>query len=157
MAPDDSLWTVATLKEYVERRFEEQEKAVHAALAAAKEAVSAALVASHQATEKSEANAEKWREAANEWRGAMDDREGKFSTKGDLDSFRKESESDRRAIRMEIQGLRESRAEGSGAERRGHSVIDTSRANIALVVAVIGGLVGFASLAFLAARFFGGR
>lgn len=54
-----------------EQRFELQDKAVTAALAAAKEAVSIAAD-----------NADKWRANANEWRTAMDDRERQFLSKG---------------------------------------------------------------------------
>src|SRR5688572_6075756 len=57
-------------------RFESQERAVAAALAAAKEAVAVA-----------EKNAEKWRESANEWRGAMNDRERQFPTRKELWSY----------------------------------------------------------------------
>ena len=54
-----------------EQRFELQDKAVTAALSAAKEAVSIAAD-----------NADKWRANANEWRTAMDDRERQFLSKG---------------------------------------------------------------------------
>src|SRR5687768_8375127 len=77
-------WTVTTLKQYVERRFEEQEKAVHAALAAAEKAVQAALVSAKEAVDKAEKNVETWREASNEWRGAMNDRERNFVTKSEM-------------------------------------------------------------------------
>lgn len=59
-----------------EQRFQAQQEAVSAALAAAKEAVSTA-----------EAHAEKWRLAANEWRGAMSDRERQFPTRKELWSY----------------------------------------------------------------------
>jgi hypothetical protein len=59
-----------------DQRFQAQEKAVVAALAAAKEAVTVA-----------EVNAEKWRESANEWRGAMNDRERQFPTRKELWSY----------------------------------------------------------------------
>lgn len=62
-----SDWTVATLKEHIERLRESDKAAVSAALAAAQLAVDTA-----------ERNAEKWRDSANEWRGAMDDREARF-------------------------------------------------------------------------------
>lgn len=62
-----------SLKEYFERILAEKDKAITAALAAAKEAVGVA-----------EKNAEKWRDQANEWRGAMTDREKKFITRGEV-------------------------------------------------------------------------
>jgi hypothetical protein len=59
-----------TLKEYVDQRFDGQDKAVRAALEAAEKAVS-----------KAEANAREWQKGANEWRGAMTDRERDFLTR----------------------------------------------------------------------------
>lgn len=53
-------------------KFEGQEKAVNAALAAAEKAVNVA-----------EAHAEKWRANANEWRSAMTDRENRFVTQAE--------------------------------------------------------------------------
>ena len=66
---DDNI----SLKEYFERVLAEKDKAITAALAAAKEAVSIA-----------EKNAEKWRDQANEWRGAMSDREKNFVTRREV-------------------------------------------------------------------------
>lgn len=156
MAPTDDAdgWTVVTLKAYFEQRFADYEKAVSAALAAAEKAVAAALAAAEKAREQAQADSLAWRNNANEWRGAMEDREAKFVSRNDLDSFRNESESDRKAIRVEIQSLRESRATGIGAEQRGRAVIDTGRSNIALAVSVIA-----VALLLMAAivRYFGGR
>lgn len=59
-----------SLKDYADRRFEDNKTAVDAALAAAEKAVN-----------KAEINAEKWRDSANEWRGAMSDRERAFLTR----------------------------------------------------------------------------
>lgn len=68
-----------TLKEYFEKVLEERDKAIIAALAAAKEAVAVA-----------ERNSEQWRAGANEWRGAMTDRESRFMTIEDRASIEKE-------------------------------------------------------------------
>jgi len=70
-----SSWTVDTLKDHYDQRFNDQEQAVKSALTAQKEAVAAALAASEKAVAVAETNAEKWRQSANEWRGAMNDRE----------------------------------------------------------------------------------
>lgn len=69
---------VDSLKLHFESIQMEKDKAITAALAAAKEAVTAALVSSEKAVDKAELNAEKWRLNANEWRGAMNDREKLF-------------------------------------------------------------------------------
>lgn len=70
-----------SLKDYVDKRFEDQDKAVQAALASAEKAVGAALVSSEKAVDKAEVSAERWRNNANEWRGAMSDRERDFLTR----------------------------------------------------------------------------
>lgn len=62
-----------TLKEHFEKILEEKDRALSAALLAAKEAVQIA-----------ERNAERWRDQANEWRGAMTDREKNFVTRREL-------------------------------------------------------------------------
>jgi hypothetical protein len=66
-SPDDNH---VSLKEHVNQRFDDQEKAIRAALASAEKAV-----------DKAEDGAEKWRNSANEWRGAMSDRERDFLTR----------------------------------------------------------------------------
>lgn len=102
-------WNVATLKAYVDQRFTDTEKAVSAALDAAEKAVAAALASSEKATEKAEKNAQDWRSQANEWRGSMTDREFRFASKDEMTAEFK-------AIRAEIAGLRESRAEVMGGK-----------------------------------------
>jgi len=82
-------WTVPTLKAYFERIFEEKDKAINIALAAAKEAV---LVA--------ERNAEKWRDSANEWRDAMNDREKNFLPRAEFCAYKESTE---RALGIEKQ------------------------------------------------------
>jgi hypothetical protein len=65
-----------SLREYVERRFEDQDKAVQAALAAAEKAVL-----------KKEEEVERWRAAANEWRGALSDRERDYLSRREFYSI----------------------------------------------------------------------
>jgi len=123
---DEGRWTVQTLKEHFEQRFADQKEAVAAALAAAEKAVG-----------KAEANAEKWRENANEWRGSMMDREVKFAAKDQM-------ETEFRAIRGEINSLKETRAAISG----GRTVQSDQRANIAALAAIVG-LIGLVAGWFL--------
>lgn len=61
------------LREYVDIRFEAQEKAVAAALAAQEKAVTAALNAADRAVAKAEAASERRFESINEFRGALAD------------------------------------------------------------------------------------
>ena len=130
-----SGWTVGTLKEYVEQRFDAQEKAVNAALVAAKQAV-----------EKEEANSEKWRQSANEWRGSMLDRETKFAS-------RVEVEAELKGMRAEIATLKESRADIAGGVKGRLSQQQFIIAIIALAATLMFGLIGAAgTLAFLLRR-----
>ncbi len=62
-----------SLREYVDTRFEAQEKAVAAALAAQEKAVAAALAAADRAVAKAETAAEKRFEGVNEFRAALAD------------------------------------------------------------------------------------
>lgn len=111
-----------SLREYVDRRFEDSEKAVQAALAAAEKAVA-----------KAEANAEKWRENANEWRGAMSDRERSFMTRMEFNSYRDATE-------KIIDGLKVSRDVIAGQT-------DGKDKTWAVIVTIIG--VGIAIIGFL--------
>jgi hypothetical protein len=76
-----------SLKEYIDRRFDDQEKAVQAALLAADKGVSAALASAEKAVDKAEAGSEKWRASANEWRAAMNDRERDFLSRKEFYSI----------------------------------------------------------------------
>jgi hypothetical protein len=71
--PFISSWTVDTLKEYLDRRFEDQDKAVQAALQAAKEAVDKANTAT----------SEKRFESINEFRGQLADQQTTFITRNE--------------------------------------------------------------------------
>jgi multidrug resistance efflux pump len=88
-----------------------RQKAVEAALKAAQTGVDAAFAASEKAIGKSDQNAEKWRAAANEWRAAMQDREVKFASRTEVDNELKN-------LRVEMQSLKESRAETTGERRQ---------------------------------------
>jgi hypothetical protein len=65
-------WDVETLKEYTDQRFEAQDRAVQAALQAAKEAVDKANIAS-----------EKRFESINEFRGQLSDQQATFLTRNE--------------------------------------------------------------------------
>jgi ABC-type transporter Mla subunit MlaD len=62
-----------SLREYVDTRFHDQEKAVLTALTAQKEAVSSALAAADRAVAKAETASEKRFESVNEFRGSLAD------------------------------------------------------------------------------------
>lgn len=62
-----------TWREYVDSRFETQDRAVAAALAAQEKAVAAALAAADRAVAKAEAASERRFESVNEFRSALND------------------------------------------------------------------------------------
>lgn len=113
-SPNGSGWTFKYFDRLIhetdrryEERFEGQEKAVAAALAAQEKAVAAALAAAALAVDKAEANSEKWRANANEWRAAMNDRETAFPSKLEIDAKLN-------AIDKQIADLKKSRDSSEG-------------------------------------------
>lgn len=106
-----SPWTIDSLKEHFEQRFRDQDRAIA----------------------KEEENSEKWRQNANEWRQSMLDREIKFAS-------RNEVEAEIKAIRAEIQSLKETRAEGIGSKQ------------LLLLILGIIGAVGTLTAIYLATR-----
>jgi phage-related tail protein len=62
-----------SLRDYIDNRFEAQDKAVAAALAAQEKAVTAALAAADRAVSKAEMASERRFESMNEFRGALAD------------------------------------------------------------------------------------
>ena len=87
-----------SIKEYIDLRFEENEKSVKIALESANNSILVARdtlekgiikaeTALDKNTEKTERSAEKWRDNANEWRGAMNDREKQFLTRKEFYSI----------------------------------------------------------------------
>ncbi len=62
-----------------------QDKAVAAALTAAKESSAFSREATQEATKKQETSEQAWRDSANEWRGAMSDRERDFMPRVDCE------------------------------------------------------------------------
>lgn len=77
-AKDPSGWSLDTLKDYIERLLHEYDRRLEQRFIAQEKAVTAALTAAKEATDKYEADVERWRIANNEWRQAMLDREQQF-------------------------------------------------------------------------------
>jgi len=71
--PDDTGWTVLTVKEHFTAIQEEQAKAVAAALAAAEKAVAAALASQQLAVQVAQENTKEWQKNSNEWRQTVND------------------------------------------------------------------------------------
>jgi len=123
-------WTVETLKAHFEQRFIDVDKAVNAALAAAKEAVAAALAAAEKAREQAAADNQAWRASANEWRGSMQDREVRFATRTEMDAKFSAVDVALRAIQKDLD-----RSAGSAGGRALFK--DESRANIGIVITIV--------------------
>lgn len=92
----ETEWTLATLHVHLlalveeadrrsGQRFESQEKAVNAALIAAKEAVNAALIAAKEAVIKAEGSTEKRFDATNEFRAQLADQASTFMPRAEAE------------------------------------------------------------------------
>jgi len=77
------------LREYVDVRFDAQDKAVTAALAAQEKAVAAALAAADRAVAKAETAAERRFESQNEFRGTLTDQARTFMPRMEYESAHK--------------------------------------------------------------------
>ena len=143
-------WTVETLKAHFEQRFIDVDKAVNAALAAAKEAVAAALAAAEKAREQAASDNQAWRASANEWRGSMQDRENRFATRTEMDAKFG-------AVDVALHAIQKDLDRGVGTVLGGKAVKDESRANVALLVSIVAGIVGLIGLVVVMLRIFTGR
>jgi uncharacterized membrane protein len=71
-------WTITTLKEHVDSRFLDAEKAVNSAMSAQQAAIAAALIATNTAINKAETATEKRFDSVNEFRGQLRDQADTF-------------------------------------------------------------------------------
>lgn len=123
-------------KEYVDTRFDAQDKAVGAALASAEKAVTAALVAQELATTKAEEAQEKRNETFNNFRSLSNDRDKNFATVEKVDGLID------RVNKMENARSGEAgQVQGAGMSRAAMVTIITTAISISGVV--IGALVMF--------------
>lgn len=114
-----SGWTVDTLKEYTEQRFTDQDKAVQAALLAAKEAVI-----------KAETATEKRFEATNEFRGQLADQTATLLPRAEYTSNHK-------ALEDKIDALTDRMNRTDGITSGGQLTIGKIYAAIATVGAIL--------------------
>jgi len=82
----DAVEPHVSLREYVDVRFESQERATTTALAAQEKAVAAALAAADRATTKAEAAADSRFQAVNEFRGTLTDQAQTFLPRAEFDT-----------------------------------------------------------------------
>jgi hypothetical protein len=142
-----SAWTIDSIKEHFERRFdallavqderdrlykerdESRRTAVDAALTAVKEQTKASFDASEKAIVKAE-------EAQRAYNLSHNDLARKMDEQNKATMPRTETESRFRAIEEKISELREERSGGHGHDQGGKSVKDETRANMALLVSI---------------------
>jgi FAD/FMN-containing dehydrogenase len=170
-----SGWTTDTLKEYIERRVAELERAdqsikainderdrlykerdearrtaVDAALAAAKAAVDAALIAVKEQTkasfEASEKAIVKAEEAQKAYNASHNDLARKMDEQNKATMPRTESEARFRTLEEKINDLRESRSGDIGGAHGRGAMKDESRANLGTLVALIGAALALGAL-----------
>lgn len=72
-----------TLREYLDRLFQEADKRYEQRFLAQESATKMALAAAQTAVDKSEGEANRWRMSANEWRAAMSDKDKLFLTRAE--------------------------------------------------------------------------
>jgi len=143
---DVSGWTIDTLRVYLlgvisdaDRRYEERFKAQ--ALA-----VDAAIRAATEATGKAERATELRFESVNEFRSALTDQTATFMTRAAFDEFQKATGTYRDGLNSRFDVVN-SRLNSMGGEATGKKdASDNSRANMALIVSVVGIVIMLASL-----------
>jgi len=134
-------FAIAELDKRVDQRFEQNDKALQAALLAAKEAVAAALTAAKEAVDKAETAAGKRFEATNEFRGQLSDQAAQFMSREVADAQFREL----RNLVSELQ-RRTDIAEGKLSGGR------ETNANLYAFVAGLSGLVAIAAFIFAVAH-----
>jgi hypothetical protein len=126
-----SDWTVDTLKEHIDQRFDDNKLALDAALASADRATSAALASSKEAIVKSEAAAEKRFESVNEFRKTLTDQTASFMP-------RSEVETRMSALSEKVSGITD-RLNTSAGQQEGSKL---TKSNIYAAIGIVGTLSG---------------
>jgi len=106
-------WTAEQVRELCEQRFESQDRAVAAALAAQEKAVTAALGAAERAVLKAEAAADKRFDAVNEFRATLSDQARLLMPRG-------EAQAELKNLREKIETLT-AKMEAMGGKSAGFS------------------------------------
>jgi len=122
-----------------QQRFEGQEKAVNAALIAAKEAVNAALASSKEAVTKAETANEKRLDAVNEFRAQLKDQQLTLMPRTEADIRLKTLEAEVARLNTVIIGII---SKGEGASWLWGLIV----AGIGMVGAILGAVVGFRAM-----------
>lgn len=141
--------------------FLSQQVAMKTALEAAKEAVQAALAAADRAVSKAELAADKRFEALNELRQMLNDMVSTLITRVEavqrFDSMTEKLDAGTHRVDTLEARFNTMSGEQSGSERRGRDVVTAARANVGMVVGIVGGGVGLVLLLIAVLRYFSGR
>jgi chromosome segregation ATPase len=124
-------WTIDTLKEYVDQRLTDNDKAVSAALQSVKEQTRSSFEASEKAIVKAE-------EAQKSYNQTHNDLSRKLDTQNKETMPRPEIEARFASLDEKLSELRNTVSAGGGIVQGGKAFKDESRANIAIVISAIG-------------------
>lgn len=100
-------WTIASLKEHYDQRFDDTQKAVDAALAANEKQTASALAASEKAGQKAEVAAERRFDALNELRQMVNDQMVDYAKQPVVDAMFK-------GVNEKIEALQAAKSEATG-------------------------------------------
>jgi multidrug resistance efflux pump len=132
-----SQWTLDTLKEFFERILFEQQKALDAALVAAKAAVTAAFAASDKAITKAEEAQKDYNARSNEFRAALADQSKTFLARQEADARFQQLRDLIDAQKKEIVELQKAESRGEGSSTTSATSKTNSQWMIALLVSVV--------------------
>ena len=131
--------------------------AVDAALAAAKEQTASSFSASEKAIVKAENAQSDYNLRSNEFRGQLDDQAKRLIARIEVEAMVRNVEEKLSRMDGEIRTLRESHGEHVGQSSGKREIAGDTRANIAIVISVIGGIAGLIGLAIIVIRAFSGH
>lgn len=147
-----SAWAVDTLKEHLEsvisdlrQIMDERDRRYESRFTAMDEKTGLALTSSKEAVAKAETATEKRFDAVNEFRGTLSDQATNLMPRG-------EANAKFAALEEKFSALRDDVTRGAGAGLGGKAVKDESRANLALMVSMVAGVVGLSGLAIVVMR-----
>lgn len=128
-----------------DERYDERDERYRERDDANKASVKSALIAAEKAGEKTEQSLKEYKTGANEWRDTVKDLVARMPSKTEVDK-------DINALVDKINVLRDTVTAGRGQREGGKLLKDESRANVALVLAMVGSLVGIIGLIFALRR-----
>jgi hypothetical protein len=155
-----SAWTIDSLKEYMESRIACLERADAAILDKMNERdlrYSERAMAQEKAIVKAETAQTEYNVRSNEFRGQLDDQAKTLMPRAEVAVVMRGQDEKIGRLDTDMRDLRESRSAIRGTGEGGRAFRDESRANVALIVGIVAGLVSFSGLLVVLVRTFAGR